>query len=112
MMLLAKNKLILFSFIFFLFFTISFLGYCNDDDDVNNPPVADEEPLGSLDLEEMTESTSDTRYTDEEFATLSDKEKKDIYFNFPQMLPENFNPDAYMHIFHPEAGAAENESGN
>ena len=50
----------------------------------------------------VSETTDTFIFTEESFAELSDDEKKDIYFNYSEMLPENFDPVQYGDIFHPE----------
>jgi hypothetical protein len=41
-------------------------------------------------------------YTTEEFSQLPDDQKRDIYFNSPQLLPKNFDPGAFRDILHLE----------
>lgn len=41
------------------------------------------------------------------FDELSDQEKKNIYINHPEQLPNNFDPQQYWNIIHPEDGVDE-----
>ena len=66
------------------------------------------DPSDSEMLEEMIEPPSPEQYTDLEFSNLTDEEKKDVYFNSPHLLPENFDPCIYMHIFYPGPENPEN----
>ncbi len=50
-------------------------------------------------INEISEQGS-VAYTKEEFDALSDNDKKDIYLNSTELLPENFDPTQYMDIFH------------
>ncbi len=59
-----------------------------------------------------TVSPSDHRYTLEEFDALPDEEKIDIYLNFPKLLPEGLDFEAYMYLFHPELAPADGASGS
>ncbi len=59
-----------------------------------------EDPAADLLSTEKAATTE--RYTAEEFSALSDTEKQDVYYNSPQLLPENFNPESYMDTFYPE----------
>lgn len=36
------------------------------------------------------------------FDELSDQEKKNIYMNYPEQLPNNFDPQQYWNIIHSE----------
>lgn len=49
-------------------------------------------------------SPSSHQYSSEEFSTLTDAEKLDIYLNRPQLLPADFNPAEYKDILHPDSG--------
>ena len=75
------------------------------EDPVSEDPVS-ENPAASLSEPEMTEPTPEPRYTGLEFSNLTDEEKRDVYFNFPWLLPENFDPDEYMDIFHPQSSTS------
>jgi hypothetical protein len=55
---------------------------------------ADEDPDGSSVISE--------KYTIEEFDSLSDQEKRDVYYNHPQQLPDDFESINYKDIMHPE----------
>jgi len=50
----------------------------------------------------VPEQVDQERYTMEEFMLLTDEAKIDIYYNWPKRLPENFTPDLFMKLFHPE----------
>jgi hypothetical protein len=94
-------------FKFFLFFLIVFfsLKLCVFAESV-------EDPAASLNQLQETPgpaaNNTDNRYTAETFDALPDAEKKNVYFNSPQMLPENFSPEAYMNILHTESNNTEN----
>jgi hypothetical protein len=76
-----------------IFFSLRFCIFAETVDD----------PAASLNQQQETTSPlADNRYTAEAFAALSDDEKKNVYFNSPQLLPENFSSDQYRSIFHPE----------
>ena len=66
-----------------------------------------EEPAAITQPQEPASPYADTRYTAEAFSALSDDEKKNVYLNSPQMLPENFSPEAYMTILYPQAPVEE-----
>ena len=91
------NKFILTLIVILLFFNL-FLFSQSEEDSVE---IYDD-PAASIQQPETTDSDSEPRLTDLEFSNLSDEEKRNIYFNLPWLLPENFNPDPYMDIFHPE----------
>jgi len=115
-MLYKKNKIVFILCLILLLMNFSL--FCQETDDpdgsydqvdaadINNEPVyedtADEDPAVFSQETESTEPGSDLQLTDEEFANLSDEDKIYVYFNFPQLLPENFDPDPYMYLFHPE----------
>lgn len=42
-------------------------------------------------------------YTLDEFNQLTDEEKRQIYFNEPQRLPDNFQAEPYQTIMHSQA---------
>lgn len=64
--------------------------------------MADDPPLDPVVEESQPIDTEDEKYTLEEFDGLSDDEKRDIYFNSPQLLPQDFNPADYWDVIHEE----------
>ena len=110
-MLNKKSTHILFFLVIFIF--INFLIFSAAGEESVAPSVSSEQadqtdPVDSEIMEEMIEPDSGERYTDLDFSNLSDEEKRNIYFNEPHLLPENFNLQLYMHIFHPETEETEN----
>jgi hypothetical protein len=98
------SKHILFlSLFFFLIIFISLPAITQETDD----PVLND-PAASITGEELMDPALGQRFTNEEFSRLPDEEKKNIYFNFPYLLPEDFSFDLYMHIFYPEFEETEN----
>jgi hypothetical protein len=64
---------------------------------------ADEGPGGSTSqISDSSSSAANVKYTLEEFDALSDQEKRDVYFNHPQQLPDNYEASKYKDIMHPE----------
>ena len=53
------------------------------------------------DLPSQDESVDSGIYTTEDFSALSDDEKREVYLNLPERLPDGFDPMQYMDIFHP-----------
>ncbi len=53
----------------------------------------------------VSEETGTDRHTQEEFDALSDDEKRDVYFNHPQQLPDNFQSTQYMDLLHQPEGS-------
>jgi hypothetical protein len=62
-------------------------------------PIPPEDPATDLPSEE--DPSEVTRYTIEEFDALADDAKRDVYFNYPEQLPEDFDAQAYADIFYP-----------
>jgi hypothetical protein len=64
--------------------------------------VAQDEPVEdpAMEATETANDTEDGRYTTEQFDALSDDEKRDIYFNSPELLPDNFEPAQYLDVLH------------
>ncbi len=61
--------------------------------------------LADDETQDSGESASDTqsiRYSAEEFDALPDELKVAVYYNSPEKLPENFKPEQYWDVFHPE----------
>ena len=64
---------------------------------------AGEDMVDSLDTVATGETTlvkPQASYTLAEFEQLSDEEKRLVYFNEPQLLPENFQAEQYHDIMH------------
>lgn len=55
-----------------------------------------------VDTQDPSSSETASPYLFEEFEQLSDEEKRQIYFNEPQRLPDNFQADRYHGIMHPK----------
>ena len=64
---------------------------------------ADEDPESpSVDIADNSTSSSHAKYSAQEFDAFSDEEKREIYFNHPETLPDDFESCKYMDIMHPE----------
>ena len=61
-----------------------------------------DDPAAQLPSEEGTPAAQSevTPYTAEEFANLPDDQIRDVYFNSPELLPPNFEPNDFKHIVH------------
>jgi hypothetical protein len=65
--------------------------------------VAQDDPPEDPAIEDIeTAVAEDNRYTAEEFDSLSGDDKRDVYYNSPQLLPDNFQPAEYWHVLYPD----------
>jgi hypothetical protein len=58
--------------------------------------------IGCADENPDSPPADNARYSMEQFDSLSDQEKRDVYFNHPQQLPDNYESYKYRDIMHPE----------
>ena len=70
---------------------MSAIGFADDNPDNPSGAIVDN---GS--------SATGEKYSVQEFDALSDQEKRDVYFNHPDLLPDNFESYKYKDIMHPE----------
>ena len=64
---------------------------------------ADQDTIDSSDVviaEDGSQTETPSPYTLVEFDQLTDEEKRQIYFNVPQLLPDDFQADQYHDIMH------------
>jgi hypothetical protein len=66
------------------------------------------DPAAALIQPETTVSPAEQRYTDEEYAALTDEEKRNVYFQLPWKLPKNFLLETYSDILYPKPKKTEN----
>ena len=67
-------------------------------------PVSAEDASSAIDDDPMYEQVQ--KHTREEFDALSDEEKRAVYFDRSELLPDDFDPTRYWDILH-----GEDESG-